>query len=57
MNNKLTQILARCDLDRPVLMHDKLDHVWTEEKVAFDQLKVNDKLKHMKFKRVVVNKK
>lgn len=48
MNVKLMQILDRCDIDRPILMHDKLDYVWTEKKVPFDQLKVNLKLKQCK---------
>ena len=28
MNNKLVQICNRCDLDRPILMRDKLDLIW-----------------------------
>ena len=48
MNVKLIQILDRCDIDRPILMHDKLDYVWTEKKVPFDQRKVNIKLKQCK---------
>lgn len=31
-------------MDRPVLMHDKLDYMWTEQLVAFDELKINKKL-------------
>jgi len=28
MNEKLIKILERCELDRPILMHDKLDIIW-----------------------------
>jgi len=28
MNQKLIQICNRCDLDRPILMRDKLDLIW-----------------------------
>ena len=28
MNKKLVQICNRCDLDRPILMRDKLDLIW-----------------------------
>jgi hypothetical protein len=28
MNTKLVQICNRCDLDRPILMRDKLDLIW-----------------------------
>ena len=27
-NNKLMRILERVDLDKPILMHDKLDIIW-----------------------------
>ncbi len=30
MNEKLSQICKRCELDRPILMRDKLDLIWTE---------------------------
>ena len=29
MNEKLSQICKRCELDRPILMRDKLDLIWT----------------------------
>ena len=28
MNDKLIEMLYRCDLDRPILMRDKLDFIW-----------------------------
>jgi hypothetical protein len=31
MNEKLKQILYRCDLDRPILMRDKLDFIWSQD--------------------------
>jgi hypothetical protein len=31
MNSKLKEILYRCDVDRPILMRDKLDQIWEKE--------------------------
>ena len=31
MNDKLKQMLYRCDLDRPILMRDKLDFIWGKD--------------------------
>ena len=45
----------RYDFDRPILMHDKLDHMWTEKKVAFDELKIKDKLLDKKKLRKHIN--
>ena len=31
MNSKLKEILHRCDVDRPILMRDKIDEIWEKE--------------------------
>jgi len=32
MNKKLQRIIERClELDRPIMMHDKLDIIWDKE--------------------------
>ena len=57
MNDKLVKIIARaCNIDRPVLMHDKMDYVWTEKLVLFDELRINKKLAQRKLKRLTANK-
>ena len=45
MNQKLIKIINRaCEIDRAVLMADKMDYVWTEKLVKFDELRINQKL-------------
>jgi hypothetical protein len=34
MNNKLIRILDRYDLDKPILMSDKLDIIWDKSKAT-----------------------
>jgi hypothetical protein len=53
MNKKLKEILYRCDLDRPILMRDKLDQIWEKENddKIFDQFEVKAMLKRRKAKR------
>lgn len=53
MNDKLKQMLYRCDLDRPILMRDKLDFIWGKDagdKIV-DQFEVKSSLNNRKLDR------
>lgn len=59
MNEKLKQMLYRCDLDRPILMRDKLDFIWSkdvDDKIV-DQFEVKSSLNNRKLERQLANQK
>ena len=53
MNSKLKEILHRCEVDRPILMRDKLDQIWEKENddKIFDQFEVKAMLQRKKVER------
>jgi hypothetical protein len=57
MNRKLLQILKRSDLDRPILMHDKLDFIWDKdnETKIVDHMQVKKQLRLRKIDREFQN--
>ena len=40
-NKKLMRILERVDLDKPILMHDKLEIIWDKNQKEKNQLPLN----------------
>jgi hypothetical protein len=58
INSKLKQICERVDVDRPILMRDKLDFMWKEaSKDNVDIEFVSGQLKKRKKDREIVNAK
>lgn len=59
MNRKLLQILQRSDLDRPILMHDKLDFIWDKDNdpKIVDHMQVKQQLRLRKIDRESLNAK
>ena len=43
MNNKLVRILERYELDKPILMSDKLDIIWDKNSNSEEKCKVKEK--------------
>jgi len=59
MNRKLLLILQRSDLDRPILMHDKLDFIWDKDNdpKIVDHMQVKQQLRLRKIDRESLNAK
>jgi hypothetical protein len=60
-NKKLLRILDRIELDKPILMHDKLDIIWDkdipdDEDQPFNQYIVKTGLGRLKYQRQIGNK-
>ena len=43
MNEKLIKILERYELDKPILMHDKLDIIWDKNEQKKEEVKAPKK--------------
>ena len=54
-NKKLMRILERVELDKPILMHDKLDIIWDNEQ-SQNQYEVKYGLERLKANRSTRNK-
>ena len=59
MNRKLLHILQRSDLDRPILLHDKLDFIWDKDNdpKIVDHMQVKQQLRLRKIDRESLNAK
>ena len=56
-NEKLMRILERVELDKPIIMHDKLDVIWDFENDNINHYEVKKDLEDLKVRRMAQNNK